>query len=146
MAHYQQYYNQNLHVLPIQFWYCTSLQWYNTRNTPNLNSFCWNAKMMSFSNLILTLFTYFLYASTMYKHIFGLILVTHTHLGVQLDHNNRFSIIWLSKSNFPTYWRACAQGERERAREIETLNFCEKGWHKVDSGSKAWAADNNHCW
>ena len=92
----------------IQFWYCTSVQWYNTRNTPNFNSFCWNAKMMSFSNLILTLFTYFLYASTMYKHIFGLILVTHEDLGVQLDHNNRFSIIWLSKSNFPTYWRACA--------------------------------------
>ena len=102
MAHYQQYYNQNLHVLPIQFWYCTSLQWYNTRNTPNLNSFCWNAKMMSFSNLTLTLFTYFLFASTMYKHIFGLILVTHEDLGVQLDHNNQFSIIWLSKSNFPT--------------------------------------------
>ena len=108
MAHYQQYYNQNLHVLPLHFWHCTSLQWYNIRNTPNLNSFCWNAKMMSFSNLILTLFTYFLYASTMYKHIFGLILVTHDDLGVQLDHNNRFSIIWHSKSNFPTYWRAYA--------------------------------------
>ena len=49
--------------------------------------------MMSFSNLILTLFTYILYASTMYKHIFGLILVTHEDLGVQLDHNNQFSII-----------------------------------------------------
>ena len=46
-----------------------------------------------FSNPILTLFTYILYASTMYKHIFGLILVTHEDLGVQLDHNNRFSII-----------------------------------------------------
>ena len=46
-----------------------------------------------FSNPILTLFTYILYASTMCKHIFGLILVTHEDLGVQLDHNNRFSII-----------------------------------------------------
>ena len=92
----------------IQFWYCTSVQWYNTRNTPNFNSFCWNAKIMSFSNLILTMFTYFLYASTMYKHIFGLILVKHADLGVQMDHNNRFSIIWLSKSIFPTHLRACA--------------------------------------
>ena len=50
-----------------------------------------------FSNPILTLFTYILYASTstMYKHIFGLILVTHEDLGVQLDHNNRFSILTL---------------------------------------------------
>ena len=108
MAHYQQYYNQNLHVLPIQLWYCTSFQWYNNRNTPNLNSFCWNAKMMSFSNLTLTLFNYFLFASTMYKHIFGLILVTQEDLGVKLNHNYRFSIIWLYKSNFPTYWWACA--------------------------------------
>ena len=45
------------------------------------------------SNPILTLFTYILYASTMYKHIFGLILVTHDDLGVQLDHNYQFSII-----------------------------------------------------
>jgi len=108
MAHYQQYYNQNLHVLPIQFWYCTSLQWYNTRNTPNLNSFCWNAKMMSFSNLILTLFTCILCASAVYRHIFGLMLVAHGDLGVQLDHSNGFSIVWHSKSNFPAYWRAYA--------------------------------------
>ena len=46
-----------------------------------------------FSNPILTWFTYILYASTMYKHIVGLILVTHEDLGVLLDHNNRFSII-----------------------------------------------------
>ena len=52
----------------------------------------WVAKHI-FSNQILTKLTYFLYASTMYKHIFGLILVTQKILGVQLDYNNRFSII-----------------------------------------------------
>ena len=42
-------------------------------------------------------------------------------------------------------WVTYKQGDRERAQEIETLKFCEKGWYKVDSGSKTWAADNNHC-
>ena len=55
-----------------------------------------------FSNPILTLFTYILYASTMYKHIFGLILVTQNVSGIQLNHDNGFQVIELSKSSFPT--------------------------------------------
>ena len=63
---------------------------------------------IQFSNLILTWFTYFLCASTMFKHIFGLIPVTHKDSGVQLNQDNRFWVIQLSKSIFPTKVWACA--------------------------------------
>ena len=63
---------------------------------------------MSFSNLILAWFTYFLCAKTMFKHIFGLIPVTHKDSGVQLNQDNRFWVIQLSKSIFPTKVWACA--------------------------------------
>ena len=55
-----------------------------------------------FSNLILTWFTHFLGARTMFKHIFGLIMVTPKVSGVQLNYDNRFLVIELSKSIFPT--------------------------------------------
>ena len=57
---------------------------------------------MTFSNLILTWFTHFLGARTMFKHIFGLIMVTQKLSGVQLNHDNGFQGIEHSKSIFPT--------------------------------------------
>ena len=35
-------------------------------------------------------------------------------------------------------------GSREKARVFKTLNFFKKAWHKLDSCSKTWEADN--CW
>ena len=55
---------------------------------------------MTFSNLILTWFTHFLGARTMFKHIFRLIMVTQKLSGVQLNHDNGFQVIELSKSIF----------------------------------------------
>ena len=63
---------------------------------------------MSFSNIILTWFTYFLCARTMFKHTFGLIPVTHKDSGVQLNQDNWFWVIQLSQSIFPTKLWACA--------------------------------------
>ena len=57
-----------------------------------------------------------------YTHSLYQFLILHTCESIK--HND--------KQAFEQYM---SQGDRERAQVFETLNFCEKGWHKVDSGS-----------